>query len=110
MRGPNRVGGSAGEERAARVLGWVSGLALLVVPWIAAGVLATVGTMVGPASWEAERTFPWLLLAAFLGGLGGIAYGSVRISGFRGGALPGAAIAMLVLVGGYIVILVLQTR
>ena len=95
-------------ERDARVLGWLSGLALLVVPWIAAGVLATVGTMVGPESWDAERTFPWLLLAALVACLGWVVYGSVRISGFRRGALPGAAIALVVIGGIYVFGVVLQ--
>jgi Ni/Fe-hydrogenase subunit HybB-like protein len=83
-------------DHSGRVLGWLSGLGLLVVPWIAAGVLATAGTMVGPESWDAERTFPWLVLAALVVGLGWVAYGSVRISGFRRGALPGTGIALAV--------------
>lgn len=98
----------AARERTGRALGWLSGLALLVVPWIAAGVLATVGTMVGPESWDAERTFPWLLLATLLAGLGWVVYGSVRISGFRRGALPGAAIALVVIGGIYVLGVVLQ--
>jgi len=98
----------AARERTSRVLGWVSGLGLLVVPWIAAGIFATIGTMGGPGGWDAERTFPWLLLGAFVGGLGWITYGSVRIRGFRRGAVPGTAIA-LVLVGAiYLLGLVLQ--
>ncbi len=99
-----RLSESAEQEEAARrrpgrVLGWLSGLGLLVVPWIAAGVLATLGTMVGPESWNAERTFPWVLLVTFVGGLGWVAWGSVRISGFRQGAVPGTLIALAVLVG-----------
>ncbi len=90
------TGGSATGEPAARVLGWLAGLGLLVVPVIVAGVLATIGTMVGPESWSAERTFPWLLLVAFVADLCCLVYGSVRISGFRRGALRGAAIALLV--------------
>ena len=98
----------AARERSGRVLGWLSGLGLLVVPWIAAGVLATVATMVGPESWDAERTFPWLLLATFVAGLGWVVYGCVRISGFRRGALPGAAIALVVIGGIYVLGVVLQ--
>jgi hypothetical protein len=100
-------GERAAQERAGRVLGWLSGLALLVVPWVAAGVLATVGTMVRPDRWDAESTFPWLLLATLVGGLGWVVYGSVRISGFRRGALPGAAIAVLVMGVIYLLIVVL---
>ncbi len=88
-------------ERPARVLGWLSGLGLLVVPWVAAGVLATLGTMVGPESWDAERTFPWLLPVGFVAGLGWIVFGSLRIRGFRRGALPGTAIALAVVGGIY---------
>ena len=102
------LGERAARERTGRVLGWLSGLALLVVPWIAAGVLATVGTMVGPESWHAERTFPWLLLATLVTGLGWVIYGSVRISGFRRGGLPGAAIALVVIGGIYVLGAVLQ--
>ncbi len=97
------------EERDARVLGWLSGLGLLVVPLMAAGVLATVGTMVGPESWSAESTFPWLLLATLLGGVGWVVYGSIRIRGFRGGALPGAAITLLVIGGLVLLGIVLQS-
>jgi len=101
-------GDRAARERTGQVLGWLSGLALLIVPGIAAGVLATVGTMVGPESWDAERTFPWLLLAALVVGLGWVVYGSVRINGFRRGALPGAAIALVVIGGIYVLGVVLQ--
>lgn len=94
--------------RSGRVLGWLSGLGLLLGPWIAAGVLATVGTMVGPESWDAERTFPWLLPATLVAGLGWVVYGCVRISGFRRGALPGAAIALVVIGGIYVLGVVLQ--
>jgi hypothetical protein len=86
----------------ARTLGWASGLALLPVPWIAAGILATTVTMVGPDGWDAESTFPWFLLAAFAAALGWIAYGSTRISGFRRGAVPGAAIALATMAGIYV--------
>jgi Ni/Fe-hydrogenase subunit HybB-like protein len=98
----------AAREHNSRVLGWLSGLALLVVPWIAAGVLATIGTMVGPASWDAERTFPWLLLTALVGCLGWVVYGSVRINGFRRGAIPGATIALVVIGATYLLGRVLQ--
>ena len=97
----------AGSGPNGRALGWLSGLALLVVPWVAAGVLATVGTMVGPESWSAERSFPWLLLASLAGCLGWVGYGSLRISGFVRGALPGAAIALGLIGGIYVLGVVL---
>lgn len=96
------------DERSSRVLGWICGLSLVVAPWIVAGVLATVVSLVGPDSWDPETSFPWLLLAAFVTGLGGLVYGSVRNRGFRRGALPGAAVALGIAVGLYVVALVLQ--
>lgn len=95
----------ATQERRGRVLGWVSGLALLIVPWIMAGILATAVTMGGPDSWDAESTFPWLLLAGFSGGISWIIYGSVRIRGFRHGAVPGAAVALTTTAGIYVLTL-----
>ncbi len=86
------------KEENGRILGWLSGLGLLFVPWVSAGVLATGGGMLGPDSWDAERTFPWLLLATFVASLGWVTYGIVRIPGFRRGALPGTAIALIVMV------------
>jgi hypothetical protein len=64
--------------------------------------------MVGSARWDAERTFPWLLVATLVGGLGWVVYGSVRISGFRRGALPGAAIALVVIGAIYLLGVFLQ--
>jgi hypothetical protein len=93
-------------EDPGRVLGWVSGLALLIVPWIVAGMLATAVTMVGPDSWDAESTFPWLSLVAFAAGIGWIIYGSVRIRGFRRGAFPGTAVALTTIAGIYLVTVV----
>ncbi len=90
------------EQVNGRVLGWLSGLGLAVVPWIAAGLLASIAGAIGGESWNPETTFPWVLLASFVGMLGGIAYGSLRIPGFRRGAALGAAVALagvLVLVG-----------
>ena len=98
----------AAHDRTGWVLGWASGLALLVAPWIVAGVLATVATMVRPDGWEAESTFPWLLLVAFMVGLGWVIYGSVRIRGFRRGAIPGTAVALTVIAGIYLLGLALR--
>lgn len=107
-RAPRAADTAAVDERAGRALGWVSGLALLVAPWIAAGVLATVVSMVGPGSWDPEATFPWLLLATFAAGLGGVTYGSVRSRGFRRGALRGAAVALVIAAGLFLVALLLR--
>jgi Ni/Fe-hydrogenase subunit HybB-like protein len=101
-------GSRASQERTGCVLGWLSGLGLLVAPWIAAGVLATISTMVGPEAWDAEHTFPWLLTGALAAGLGWVVYGSVRISGFRRGAMPGAVIALLVFGAIYLLGVALQ--
>lgn len=85
-----------------RVLGWISGLALLIAPVAIAGILATAGTMVGPDSWYAESTFPWLLLVAFSAGIGWVVYGSARIEGFRRGAVPGTTVALTAITGVYL--------
>ncbi len=98
----------AAREHTGRTLGWLSGLGLLVVPWIAAGMLSTIGALAGQEAWGAERTFPWLLLGTVVAGLGWVAYGSVRILGFRRGALPGTAIALVVVGAIYLLGLVLQ--
>lgn len=94
------------QERRRRALGWASGFALLVAPWIVAGILATAVTMVGPDSWDAEGTFPWFLLAAFAAAVGWIVYGSARISGFWRGAVPSTAIALVVIAVVYVLALV----
>ncbi len=99
--------GSSSEETNARILGWLSGLGLLVLPWLAAGVLATIATVLGPESWNAERTFPWFLLAGLVAGLGGILYVSVRSRGFRAGAVPGTAIALTVMAVVFVLLAVL---
>jgi hypothetical protein len=91
-----------------RVFGWVSGLGLLVVPWFVAGILATAGTMVGPSSWDAERTFPWFLLGTFVLGLVWVVIGSLRISNFARGAIPGTAISLGVTGAIYVIGLIVQ--
>ncbi len=90
------------EQVNGRVFGWLSGLGLAIVPWIAAGLLATISGAVGGESWNPETTFPWWLLAAFVAMLGWLVLGSRRIPGFRRGAVMGSAVAvvgLLVLVG-----------
>ncbi len=82
------------DETSGRVLGWLSGLGVAFVPWVAAGVLSTVGGIVGGEAWSPETTFPWLALGAFVTTVGWLAYGSVRIPGFRRGALLGASLAL----------------
>lgn len=70
-----------------KVSGWLSGLGIVVIPWIASGIVSTFLP-------EPETMFPWVLLAAFVAMIGWIAYGSVRIPRFRRGALTGSAIAL----------------
>lgn len=53
--------------------------------------------MTGRESWEPERTFPWLLLATGLVNAGWLVYASLRIPGFRRGAVPATAIAVVVI-------------
>ena len=65
-----------------RVLGWISGLSLLVLPWFVAGFVATAATMVGPSGWSAEAVFPWAMLAGIALGLAWVVLGSLRISHF----------------------------
>jgi hypothetical protein len=92
--GREGVSRPSGERTAGRVAGWLSGLGLVVVPWLLAGVLSTLGGLAGGESWDPERTFPWWLLAAVLLMLGWLAVGSLRVAGFRRGAAWGAAIAV----------------
>ncbi len=70
-----------------RVWGWLSGLGLGAVPWLIAGVISTF-------SGDPEATFPWALAAGFALMVGWITYGSVRIRGFRRGALVGSALVL----------------
>lgn len=94
--------------RSIRVLGWLSGLGVLVVPWLAAGVLSSVGGILRPEAWNPEGTFGGLFLVSLLGWLGWVAYGSVRIRGFRRGALLGSVIGLVVLGVPYLLVLTLQ--
>ncbi len=98
---------SAARDDNGRVFGWVSGLGLLVLPWFVAGFVATAATMVGPSGWTAERVFPWAMLAGIVLGLAWVVIGSVRISHFARGAVPGAAISLGVLGGIYLLSLLL---
>lgn len=70
-----------------RALGWVSGLGIVVIPWIASGIVSTFLP-------EPEASFRWVFLAAFVAMIGWIAYGSVRVPRFKRGALLGSAIAL----------------
>lgn len=100
-----------------QALGWLSGLGLLVIPVFVAGVLSTAGGVLEtllsselsePQAWDAERTFPWLYVAALVVGLGWVTYGSVRIPGFRRGAIPGTAVALAVMGGLLLLGLIVQ--
>ena len=99
-----------GPDRAdsGRVLGWLSGVGITVVPWIAAGLLSTIGALVGPESWNPESVFPWALLASFVAMVGWIGYGCLRIRGFRRGGLLGSAIALTVVAAFYALVRILQ--
>lgn len=70
-----------------RALGWVSGLGIVIIPWIASGIVSTFLP-------EPEKAFQWVLLAAFVAMIGWIAYASVRLPRFKRGAFLGSAIAM----------------
>lgn len=69
------------------VLGWLSGLGIVVIPWIASGIVSTFLP-------EPEASFPWVFLAAFVAMIGWIAYGSSRIPRFRRGAILGSVISL----------------
>jgi len=69
------------------VLGWLSGLGIVAVPWIASGIISTFLP-------EPEESFLWVFLGAFVAMVGWIAYGIARIPRFRRGALLGSAIAL----------------
>ncbi len=70
-----------------RIWGWLSGLGLMIAPWLVAGVVSTFTP-------DPEAVFPWAFLAALVGMLGWIAYGSVRLPGFRKGGIAGSVIAL----------------
>jgi hypothetical protein len=70
-----------------RVWGWLSGLGLGVVPWLAAGAISTF-------SGDPEATFPWALGAGLVLMAGWIVVASARFRGFGPAALAGSAIAL----------------
>jgi len=72
-----------------RVLGWLSGLGIVAVPWIVSGIISTFTP-------EPESSFLWVFLVAFVAMVGWIIYGIVRLPRFRKGALLGSAIALSV--------------
>ncbi len=91
-----------------RFVGFLSGIGLLALPVLTAGILATVIGLLGSESWSPEHTFPWLYLASWVACLAGIGFGSVRYPGFGRGASLGAMIAVVVLGGVYLLALVAQ--
>jgi len=84
-----------------RVLGWVSGLGIVIIPWIGSGIVSTFLP-------EPEKAFQWVLLVTFVAMIGWIAYGSVRIPRFRRGALLGSAIALGIVGLLYVIVRLLQ--
>ncbi len=63
-----------------RTLGWASGFGIVVIPWIASGIISTFLP-------EPEASFQWVLLVAFVMMIGWIAYGIALIPRFRRGAI-----------------------
>jgi len=84
-----------------RLWGWLSGLGIVVFPWVAGGIVSTFLP-------EPETMFPWVLLAAFAAMIGWIAYGIARIPGFRRGALLGSAISLSIAGLLYVLVLLAQ--
>lgn len=70
-----------------RVLGWISGLGLLLVPWIIAGIISTFMP-------EPEAAFPWVFGFGLVAMGAWIGFGSWRIPGFRRGGLMGSAMTL----------------
>ena len=79
------------------MLGWLSGLGFIFVPWVAAGVVSTFLP-------EPEVAFPWVLAVASGVMLLWIIYGIVRIPRFARGALTGAAIVVGVVAAAVVVV------
>lgn len=69
------------------VLGWLSGLGVVAIPWLVSGIVSTFLP-------DPEASFAWILLAACGVMLGWIVYGIVRIPRFAKGALIGSAITI----------------
>ncbi len=92
----------------ARALGWICGLGLVIVPWVGAGIVATLVTLTGIESLNAEQTYPWFLAASAVVYLGGLVYGSMRLPGFRRGAVLGALVAVVLTVTAFAAIYALQ--
>jgi hypothetical protein len=70
-----------------RVLGWISGLGILAVPWVVAGVVSTFLP-------EPETAFPWAFAVALCAMVVWIVYGVLRIPRFARGAVIGTAIVI----------------
>lgn len=74
-----------------RVLGWLSGLGIVGIPWLVSGIISTFTP-------EPESSFLWVFGGAFVAMVGWIVYGIVRVPRFRRGALIGSAIALGIVV------------
>ncbi len=68
-------------------MGWVAGLGVALFPWLVAGVISTF--LPNP-----EAMFPWVLLIASVLMVACVVWGTVRVPGFRRGALLGSAISL----------------
>ncbi len=90
---------TTGNNQAA--LGWISGLGLAVAPWLVAGVISTFLP-------DPESMFPPTFVAAFVGMVAWIIFGSIRLPGFRRGALIGSAISAGLTGALYIAVLIAQ--
>ena len=70
-----------------RAQGWLAGLGVIPIPWVAAGIVSTF--LPNP-----EQSFPWVFTAAFTAMIGWVIYGSFQVPGFRRGAIIGATVTL----------------
>lgn len=95
------------EEKNGQAFGWISGLGATIFPWIAAGIASSIAGVFSEA-WNPEVTFPKFLLAALVGMVAWLIYGSMRIPAFKKGALYGGLISLGFAVAMYGLIFLLQ--
>lgn len=90
-----------------RIFGWISGLGVVFVPWLAAGILSTLAGMFSERL-NPETTFPVILAGSTAAMVAWLIYGVVRIPGFRKGAARGSLLAVAIAVVLYGLILLAQ--